>query len=81
MVRKGDTLSRLAAINKISVKELAKYNSIDDPGKIRLNQKYYSFLENKYLIISINIQGYKDAKRICDILLSNQFTCLIKSQL
>ena len=81
LVRKGDTLSRLAAINKISVNELANYNSIDDPGKIRLNQKIFIPLENKYRIISINIQGYKNAKRICDILLSNQFTCLIKSQL
>ena len=80
LVSKGDTLSRLAAINNISVNDLANYNSIENPGKIKLNQKIFVPLKNQYRIISINIQGYKDAKRICEILLSNQFTCLIKSQ-
>ena len=68
LVSKGDTLSRLAAINNISVNDLANYNSIENPGKIKLNQKIFVPLKNQYRIISINIQGYKDAKRICEIL-------------
>jgi len=37
-------------------------------------------MKEKHRIISINIDGYKEAKKICNILVDNQFTCSIKSQ-
>ena len=79
-VKKGDTLSKLAQIYKVSVKELTIKNSIKDPRKIILNQKLTIPLNDKYRIISMNIDGYKRAKKICDLLIDNQFTCLIKAQ-
>jgi len=79
-VKKGDTLSKLAQIYKVSVKELTIKNSIKDPRKIMLNQKLTIPLNDKYRIISINLDGYKRAKKICDLLIDNQFTCLIKAQ-
>ena len=79
-VKKGDTLSKLAQIYKVSVKELTIKNSIKDPRKIMLNQKLTIPLNDKYRIISMNIDGYKRAKKICDLLIDNQFTCLIKAQ-
>ena len=79
-VKKGDTLSKLAQIYKVSVKELTIKNSIKDPRKIILNQKLTIPLNDKYRIISINLDGYKRAKKICDLLIDNQFTCLIKAQ-
>lgn len=79
-VKKGDTLSKLAQIYKVSVKELTIKNSIKDPRKIILNQKLTIPLNDKYRIISMNIDGYKRAKKICDLLINNQFTCLIKAQ-
>ena len=45
-----------------------------------LNQKLIVPLNDKYRIISMNIDGYKRAKKICDLLVDNQFTCLIKAQ-
>ena len=79
-VKKGDTLSKLAQIYKVSVKELTIKNSIKDPRRIMLNQKLIVPLNDKYRIISMNIDGYKRAKKICDLLIDNQFTCLIKAQ-
>ena len=79
-VKKGDTLSKIAQIYKVSVKELTIKNSIKDPRKIILNQKLTIPLNDKYRIISMNIDGYKRAKKICDLLIDNQFTCLIKAQ-
>ena len=79
-VKKGDTLSKLAQIYKVSVKELTIKNSIKDPRRIILNQKLTIPLNDKYRIISMNIDGYKRAKKICDLLIDNQFTCLIKAQ-
>ena len=79
-VKKGDTLSRIAAIHGVSINELVILNSIKDPGKIKLNQKISIPLSDKYRIITINMDGYKETKRICNILVDNQFTCLIKSQ-
>ena len=79
-VKKGDTLSKLAQIYKVSIKELTIKNSIKDPRKIILNQKLTIPLNDKYQIISMNIDGYKRAKKICDLLIDNQFTCLIKAQ-
>ena len=79
-VKKGDTLSRIAAIHGVSINELVILNSIKDPGKIKLNQKISIPLSDKYRIITINMDGYKETKRICNILIDNQFTCLIKSQ-
>ena len=79
-VKKGDTLSKLAQIYKVSVKELTIKNSIKDPRRIMLNQKLIVPLNDKYRIISMNIDGYKRVKKICDLLVDNQFTCLIKAQ-
>tara|TARA_Y100001935_G_scaffold241995_1_gene231998 strand:- start:598 stop:1221 length:624 start_codon:yes stop_codon:yes gene_type:complete len=79
-VKKGDTLSRIAAIHGVSINELVILNSIKDPSKIKLNQKISIPLSDKYRIITINMDGYKETKRICNILVDNQFTCLIKSQ-
>ena len=79
-IKKGDTLSKLAQIYKVSVKELTIKNSIKDPRRIMLNQKLIVPLNDKYRIISMNIDGYKRAKKICDLLIDNQFTCLIKAQ-
>ena len=79
-IKKGDTLSRIAALYGVSINELALFNSIKDPSKITLNQKLLIPMKEKHRIISINIDGYKEAKRICNILINNQFTCLIKSQ-
>ena len=79
-IKKGDTLSRIAALYKVSIKELALFNSIKDPSKITLNQKLLIPMKEKHRIISINIDGYKEAKKICNILVDNQFTCSIKAQ-
>ena len=79
-VKKGDTLSRIAALYGVSIDELAVFNSIKDPGRISLNQKISIPLNDKYRIISINLDGYKETKRICNILVDNQFTCSIKAQ-
>ena len=79
-IKKADTLSKLAQIYKVSVKELTIKNSIKDPRRIMLNQKLIVPLNDKYRIISINLDGYKRAKKICDLLIDNQFTCLIKAQ-
>ena len=79
-IKKGDTLSRIAALYKVSIKELALFNSIKDPSKITLNQKLLIPMKEKHRIISINIDGYKEAKKICNILVNNQFTCSIKAQ-
>ena len=79
-IKKGDTLSRIAALYGVSINELALLNSIKDPSRITLNQKLLIPMKEKHRIISINIDGYKEAKKICDILIDNQFTCLIKSQ-
>ena len=79
-IKKGDTLSRIAALYGVSIDDLALFNSIKDPSRITLNQKLLIPMKEKHRIISINIDGYKEAKKICDILIDNQFTCLIKSQ-
>ena len=79
-IKRGDTLSRIAALYGVSINELALFNSIKDPSKITLNQKLLIPMKEKHRIISINIDGYKEAKKICNILVDNQFTCLIKSQ-
>ncbi len=79
-VQKGDTLSGLAQKYKVSIRELISRNSIKDPRKIMLNQKIVIPLSDKYRIISMNLDGYKRAKKICDLLINNQFTCLIKAQ-
>ena len=79
-IKKGDTLSRIAALYGVSIDDLALFNSIKDPSRITLNQKLLIPMKEKHRIISINIDGYKEAKKTCDILIDNQFTCLIKSQ-
>ena len=38
-IKKGDTLSRIAALYGVSINELALFNSIKDPSRITLNQK------------------------------------------
>ena len=76
-VKQGDTLSRIAALYRVSIDDLARFNSIKDPSRITLNQKLLIPMKEKYRIISINIDGYKEAKKICDILIYSQFTCLI----
>ncbi|MED5436625.1 MAG: LysM peptidoglycan-binding domain-containing protein [Pseudomonadota bacterium] len=79
-IKKGDTLSKIAKIYKVPLRDIILENSIKDPGKINLNQKLIIPLNDKYRIITMNIDNYKKAKKICDLLLDNQFTCLIKSQ-
>ena len=79
-IKKGDTLSRIAALYGVSINELALFNSIKDPSRITLNQKLLIPMKEKYRIISINIEGYKEAKKICNALVDNQFTCSIKAQ-
>ena len=79
-IKKGDTLSRIAALYRVSINELALLNSIKDPSRITLNQKLLIPMKEKHRIISINIEGYKEAKKICNTLVDNQFTCSIKAQ-
>ena len=79
-IKKGDTLSEISKIYKVSLRDIILENSIRDPGKINLNQKLISPMNDKYRIITMNIDSYKKAKKICDLLLDNQFTCLIKAQ-
>jgi len=79
-IKKGDTLSEISKIYKIPLKDIISENSIKDPGKINLNQKITIPMNDKYRIITMNIDNYKKAKKICDLLLENQFTCLIKAQ-
>jgi len=79
-IKKGDTLSEISKIYKVSLRDIISENSIKDPGKINLNQKLTIPMNDKYRIITMNIDSYKKAKKICDLLLDNQFTCLIKAQ-
>ena len=79
-IKKGDTLSEISKIYKVSLRDIILENSIRDPGKINLNQKLIIPMNDKYRIITMNIDSYKKAKKICDLLLDNQFTCLIKAQ-
>jgi LysM repeat protein len=79
-IKKGDTLSKISKIYKVPLRDIISENSIKDPGKINLNQKLTIPMNDKYRIITMNIDSYKKAKKICDLLLDNQFTCLIKAQ-
>ena len=79
-IKKGDTLSEISKIYKIPLRDIISENSIKDPGKINLNQKITIPMNDKYRIMTMNIDSYKKAKKICDLLLENQFTCLIKAQ-
>ena len=79
-IKKGDTLSKISKINKVPLRDIISENSIKDPSKINLNQKLSIPMNDKYRIITMNIDSYKKAKKICDLLLENQFTCLIKAQ-
>tara|TARA_B100000427_G_scaffold305963_1_gene292312 strand:+ start:449 stop:1081 length:633 start_codon:yes stop_codon:yes gene_type:complete len=79
-IKKGDTLSKISKIYKVPLKDIISENSIKDPSKINLNQKLTIPMNDKYRIITMNVDSYKKAKKICDLLLDNQFTCLIKAQ-
>ena len=50
------------------------------PNLIASNQKLLIPLEDKYRIISINVEGYKKARMICDNLTKREFICGISSQ-
>ncbi len=79
-IKRGDTLSKISKVHKVPLRDIISENSINDPGKINLNQKITIPMNDKYRIITMNIDNYKKAKKICDLLLDNQFTCLIKAQ-
>tara|TARA_B100001996_G_C18603957_1_gene571034 strand:- start:163 stop:795 length:633 start_codon:yes stop_codon:yes gene_type:complete len=79
-IKKGDTLSKISKTYNVPLRDIISENSIKDPSKINLNQRITIPMSDKYRIITINIDSYKKAKKICDLLLDNQFTCLIKAQ-
>ena len=79
-VKRGDSLYKLAKHYSVSVKDIISRNRIKDPQKIRINQKLLIPLEDKYRIISINVEGYNKARKICDDLTKREFICGISSQ-
>ena len=79
-VKRGDSLYKLAKYYSVSIKDIISRNRIEDPQKIRINQKLLIPLEDKYRIISINVDGYNKARKICDELTKKEFICGISSQ-
>ena len=79
-VKRGDSLYKLAQYYSVSIKDIISRNRIEDPQKIRINQKLLIPLEDKYRIISINVEGYNKARKICDELTKKEFICGISSQ-
>ena len=79
-VKRGDSLYKLAKDYSVSVKDIISRNQIEDPQKIRINQKLLIPLEDKFRIITINVEGYNKARKICDDLTKREFICGIKAQ-
>jgi len=79
-VKRGDSLYKIAKDYSVSVKDIISRNRIEDPQKIRINQKLLIPLEDKYRIISINVEGYNKARKICDDLTKREFICGIRAQ-
>lgn len=64
-VKKGETLGAIAKANNISVSELATYNNIDNPNKIKEGQKIVIPEKSKTSFSKIDLlQAYKSNKPI-----------------